>query len=665
MGAFYSNSIAGFIADNTPQIIGTLTQQAGAAGFYDQKHTQTLSWHDEITLLKSSFSQLIEIKPKAINWGILLEYPIARRQKRIDVVIVAEGIIIVIELKVGKVDYLSTDRDQVLDYCLDLRDFHFESRDKVIVPFLLATDGKPTLNSFFTNTEDKVQEIIITNGQNLAENLIKVINIWGDDKIDLNYEKWNESDYSPTPTIVEAAQALYAGKSVIEISQSHARKINLTKTSKAVVNAIKLARAKNEKIICFITGVPGAGKTLAGLNIAHDKELQGEGKSLATFLSGNAPLIKVLKKALSKDAYKKVKNDDSTAKQKETDRIISFIENAHGFLEEYFENKQKVPNNKIVIFDEAQRAWNADQSMKKFKRPYSEAEMIFEIMSRHADWAVIVALVGGGQEINVGEAGLPEWGKVIEQHFYHWKVYISPELKTGNHSTGNLTLFERSPTNVSIIENPDLHLSVSIRSYKAEKLSLWVSLVLDNNSVEANKIFNSDLTNYKIVLTRDLETAKNWLRSNCKGTRRMGLVATSGARRLLPYGFDIRMPLEEAEWFLNGRDDIRSSYFLELAATEYRIQGLELDWVGMCWDLDLRRKSDGWDFKTFSGTKWQKVEKLEKRQFYLNKYRVLLTRAREGMVIFIPPGDVKDNTRKPADYNAIADYLKQCGVKEI
>jgi hypothetical protein len=663
MGAFYSNSISEFIKDDESRIMGLLIVEEGV-DFYEHKNTQTFSWVDEIVLLKSSLAALIQQRPESSKLGILLEYPISRRQKRIDAVIVAYNLIIVLEFKVGKTTHSSGDKEQVLDYCLDLRDFHFESRDKIIIPFLLATEGKGIENHFVTK-EDFVQNIVIVNGSNLAGNIIQTIDKWGDTNQLYDYKKWNNSDYSPTPTIVEAARDLYAGKEVIEISQSHARKAKLAKTTKAVVDAIKLARKNNEKIICFITGVPGAGKTLAGLNIAHDKQLQGEGKPLATFISGNSPLIAVLKKALSNDAYKKIKKGDKSAKQKATDRIIAFIENTHSFLKAYFEDESKIPNNKIVIFDEAQRAWDAKQSKQKAKRDCSEAETIFRIMSRHDDWAVIVALVGGGQEINKGEAGLPEWGKVLQKSFSDWKVYISPELKIGNHSTGDLTLFKETPANLTIIENSDLHLDVSVRSYKAEKLSFWVSLVLNNNAIEARKVFVEDLKKYKIALTRDLDVAKNWLRNNCQGTRRMGLVATSGARRLMPYGFDIRMPLEEAEWFLNGRDDIRSSYFLELAATEYRIQGLELDWIGLCWDLDLRRANENWDFKSFSGTNWTMVKQTEKKQFYLNKYRVLLTRAREGMVIFIPPGDIKDNTRKPADYDAIADYLKQCGVNEI
>jgi hypothetical protein len=664
MGAFYSNSISGFLKDDTLKISGSLSHQAGLAGFHQQLHTQTLSWNDEIVILKSALQKLIDINLNASNWGILLEYPIARREKRIDAVIIANDIIIVLEFKVGKVEYLNSDKDQVLDYCLDLRDFHFESRDKIIVPVLLATEGKVGENKFLKNS-DLVQEIVIANSLNLTEVIIQIINKWGNANSLLDYKIWNESDYSPTPTIIEAAQNLYAGKSVVEISRSQAGKKNLTRTSNAVVDAIKMAKATNQKIICFITGVPGAGKTLAGLNIVHDKEFQGNEKSLATFLSGNGPLIKVLRNALSRDAHKKLQRSDTDAKKRETDRIISFIENVHRFLDHYFVDKDRIPNNKIVIFDEAQRAWNAEHSMRKFNRPYSESEMMLEIMDRHNDWAVIVALVGGGQEINTGEAGLPEWGKVIQQKFTDWKIYISPQLKIGNHSTGNLTLFEQSPTNLTIIENQDLHLDVSIRSYKAEELSRWVSLVLTNQTIEAKGIFNEKLTKYKIVITRDLEKAKQWLRSKCKGTRRMGLVASSGARRLRPYGLDVRLELEEAEWFLNGRDDVRSSYYLEIPATEFGIQGLELDWVGVCWDLDLKRNGQDWDFNAFKGTKWQKVSKAETKQFIINKYRVLLTRAREGMVIFIPNGDANDPTRPPAYYNDIADFLISCGVKQL
>ncbi|QHS55122.1 DUF2075 domain-containing protein [Mucilaginibacter sp. 14171R-50] len=664
MGAYYSNTIAGFLQESAKSILGTLTHQAGIAGFHQQLHTQTLSWDEEIDTLKYSFNKILAYNPLAGDFGILLEYPIARREKRIDAVIIANETIIVIEFKVGSNDYFNSDKEQLLDYCLDLRDFHFQSRGKNIIPILLATNGPSTENTYIENL-DSVKEILTANSNDLTDKLEVIFSRYCSNNEGLNFENWNNSDYSPTPTIIEAAQTLYAGKSVVEISRSHAGTKNLTKTSEAVVSAIKYAKANNEKIVCFITGVPGAGKTLAGLNIAHDKEFQDHEKSLATFLSGNGPLIKVLREALSRDAFKKLKVGDANAKKKETDRIISFIENVHRFLDHYFIEKERIPNNKIVIFDEAQRAWDQEHSMRKFQRPHSEAEMMLEIMGRHQDWSVIVALVGGGQEINTGEAGLSEWGRIIEEKFNDWKVYVSPQLATGNHSTGDLTLFNKYPTNVKVVENKDLHLEVSIRSYKAEELSKWVSLVLSNNSIEAKQLFEEKLSKYKIIITRDLDKAKTWLTSHCKGSRRMGLVASSGARRLRPYGLEVKLDFEEAAWFLNARTDIRSSYYLEIPATEFGVQGLELDWVGMCWDADLRRNRDEWDYNSFTGTTWKKVKQPEKQQYLINKYRVLLTRGREGMIIFVPPGSDDDITRRPTDYNSIAEYLKSCGIKEI
>ncbi|MGY3214088.1 DUF2075 domain-containing protein [Mucilaginibacter sp. HD30] len=663
MGAFYSNAVGRFINDDDELIIGALTIKAGLAGFHQQLHTQTLSWKEEISILKAAFVNAISQNPAIEDFAILLEYPIARREKRIDVVIIASDLIIVVEFKVGQIDYLSLDKEQLMDYCLDLRDFHFESRNRNIVPILLATNAKDEENEplEFENSISNMQIANVLNFAGVLQHTISNCSI--ENAID--YLKWNVSDYNPTPTIIEAAKTLYSGKSVVEISRSHARIKNLTRTSDAVIEAINAAKRNNEKIICFITGVPGAGKTLAGLNIAHHKAFQNKDGSIATFLSGNGPLVKVLKEALSRDAYKRAKLKDPKATKKSTGREISFIENVHNFISHYFEKADTVPNNRIVIFDEAQRAWNAEQSKRKFQRNFSEAEIMLEIMSRDTGWAAIVALVGGGQEINTGEAGLPEWGKVLKEKFNKWKVYISPQLKKGNHSTGDMTLFDQVPSNLEVIEEVDLHLDVSIRSYKAEQLSNWVNLVLTNEPFLAKELHDVALKNYKILLTRDLEQAKKWLRNQCKGSRRMGLVASSGARRLRPYGLDVKVPLEESEWFLNDRNDVRSSYYLETPATEFGVQGLELDWTGVCWDADLRRKGKSWDFNSFSGTRWTKTKASAAQTFTLNKYRVLLTRAREGMIIFVPPGDFEDPTRNPEWYDQIADYLISCGVRRL
>lgn len=659
MKAYYSNAISEFIADNTDNIIGKLTRESGLAGFHQLLHKQTASWGSEINLLKNSLIQITDIHKN----GILFEYPIARRSKRIDVIIVLNNIVIVIEFKDGKSTYDNIDEEQLIDYCLDLRDFHKESRNKTIIPIVLVPNG-PNKNNSIIESIDAVHDTLYANSNNLAGIISQIVRFDNTATIS-DYTCWELSDYQPTPTIIEAAQTLYSGKSVREITNSHAGKKNLNKTTDAVVQAVMHSKSNNKKVICFITGVPGAGKTLAGLNIAHHSELQSQGGSLATFLSGNAPLIKVLREALSRDSYNRKKNSGTTTKKKEHDRVIAFIENVHRFIDEYFSEKNKVPNNKVVVFDEAQRAWNSEQSKRKFNRDFSEPEMMFEIMNRHKDWAVIVALIGGGQEINTGEAGLREWGDNILSKYNDWEVFVSPELMTGNHSTGNLTLFETVPDDIAINKIQDLHLDVSIRAYKAEELSNWVNLLLQNRHQNAFDIFSDKLNEYHITITRSLPKAKEWLKNKCKGNRRMGLVASSGARRLIAEGLDVKSELDAANWFLNPRDDVRSSYYLELPATEFSIQGLELDWVGVCWDLDLRRSNSDWDFKAFKGTKWQSIKSEDKKVYLLNKYRVLLTRAREGMVIWVPQGDENDYTRPPKEYDKIFNYLKSCGIPEI
>jgi len=662
MAAFYKNSLGGFLDEDSHKIVGILTQQSGLAGFQQQLHTQTLSWADEISILKKSITKLISENQTASKWGILLEYPIARRAKRIDAVILTDKVI-VIEFKKGKTKYDAADKDQLIDYCLDLRDFHYQSKNKIIIPALLSEEAENN-ESKLSLVKDLVQETNYINSHTLTDFLVQVSDSVNEEAL-IDYNVWDASKYMPTPTIIEAAQVLFSSQSVEEISRSHADTKNLTKTTNAVVNAIKIAKENGEKIICFITGVPGAGKTLAGLNIAHHSEFQQHEKSLATFLSGNGPLIKVLREALTRDAVKRVKSTKQGTKKKEQERIIAFIENVHRFIDAYFFKKDEIPNNNIVIFDEAQRAWNAEHSKRKFNRDFSEPEMMLEIMDRHPDWAAVIALVGGGQEINTGEAGLREWGNNIVNKFSNWKVYISPELKQGDHSTGNLTLFETVPDKVSLVEDADLHLDVSIRSYKAQELSKWVHLVLSNEPHTAKQVFINSLTDYPIALTRNLDLAKAWLNRHSKGTRRMGLVASSGGRRLRAYGLDVKAELEEENWFLNDRSDVRSSFYLEVPATEFGIQGLELDWVGVCWDADLRRYQDNWEFKSFKGNHWRNVNGEEKKQYILNKYRVLLTRAREGMVIWIPEGDKEDQTRLPEFYDPIFEYLKSCGVPEL
>jgi DUF2075 family protein len=403
--------------------------------------------------------------------------------------------------------------------------------------------------------------------------------------------------------------------------------------------------------------VPGSGKTLAGLNIVHNHSLHDE--DLGVFLSGNGPLVKVLQEALARHNHATSSNSLREARR----QVRTFIHNVHHFLDDYFENGEKIPPDRVVIFDEAQRAWDREQSNRKFKRNISEPELMLEIMDRHADWAVIVALIGGGQEINTGEAGLGEWERAIKEKFSNWDVLISSELLSGN--IGIMEgIFNVIPKSLNVEKNPHLHLNVPLRSYRSELLAQFVEQLLSLDPVKTSTILK-DISKYPVYRTRSLDSARTWLKMKQRGTRRIGLVASSGARHLRAHGLDVTANLAVEEWFLNSKNDVRSSFSLETVCTEFGIQGLELDWTCVCWGGDFVPNDSGWSYFSFRGTKWQNVNQAIRKKYILNKYRVLLTRAREGMVIWVPEGDRKDSTRSPERYEAINNYLMACGIPEF
>ncbi len=668
MPAYYKDTLISHYQTSTDQIVGTLTREYGKYHL-DLKKQQTKTWSDTIEILKDFFNETKKNISGIENWRILYEFKIPRRAKRIDLVLLSDNIIFVLEVKNHQDKYYSSDIAQLEDYCLDLRDFHFESRDRLIIPILLCPDA-PEIQNNIIQIDDLVQNTIFSNKTCLPKIIKEINDLFGNKKNKINLLDWDNSNYNPTPTIIEMAQTLYSGQSVSEISRHGAD--NLTDTTNAVIKAIQQAQATNSKIICFITGVPGAGKTLAGLNIVHNREFQVDGKELGVFLSGNSPLVKVLSEALARDFAKRESETKSEAKR----RVKTFIYNVHEFIDDLYSDKAKIPESRVLIYDEAQRAWTKEHKKKKSNGEIteSEPEILFSIMNRLEGWGVIIALVGGGQEINTGEAGLREWGKSIEEKFNDWKVYISPELKYGDHSTGDITLFEKVPANVAIVESEYLHLKVSLRSYKAKELSQWVAMLLEGESEKAKNLHSNKLKHFPIFITRNLDIAKEWLKKKARGTRRTGLVASSGGRRLKAFGYDPFYGLrgdssqdELGAWYLNPAEDIRSSNFLEIIATEYAVQGLEIDWAGVFWDADLRRTNGNWSFKQFKGTNWQNVsdEQEQRKQFIINKYRVLLTRAREGMIIWVPIGDDADKTRLQKFYDETFNYLKSCGITEI
>lgn len=651
--AYYSASIEKFHRDTNDQILGELTRHHQFA----LEDLQRNAWISQIEILKDTLTDLP-------GCYLSFEYAIPRMGKRVDIVVLYQNVVFVIEFKVGERSYPKSAIEQTLDYAIDLKNFHEQSHCRSIVPILISTEADD-IDLIIDSYPDRVFFPIKSNKTNFASH-IKVISNKIQEKNSLNPIEWFESVYKPTPTIIEAAKALYKGHNVKEISRSDSGAINLGATSDVIASIIDSSKEQNKKSICFITGVPGAGKTLAGLNIANERHNIDEGEH-AVFLSGNGPLVEVLQEALARNEVAEKKGtSQQITKNQALAETKAFIQNIHHFRDDALQNK-KPPIERVAVFDEAQRAWTLEQTSSFMSRKkgiqgfhMSEPEFLISVLDRHDDWAIIICLIGGGQEINTGEAGLPEWFSAIQKDYSHWNVYVSNKLTDIEYTNGD-NIYSSLTDKQLTIKN-ELHLSVSVRSYRSENLSAFVKAFLDNNLQEAKSIYAQLKNDYPIVVTRNIETAKQWLRSKARGGEGLGITASSGSYRLKPYGIHVKSSIDPKTWFLNDNDDVRSSGFLEDAATEFDIQGLELDWTCVAWDANLRKQDSGWEFKNFRGTEWQKINDEVRKRYLLNTYRVLLTRARQGMIIFVPAGDKSDRTRKPEFYNPVFDYFLQCGV---
>lgn len=645
--SFYSKDISSFLQESKDEILGQLS----ANNQFELTLEQKGAWIEQIEILHAVLESFI-------GGRVLFEYKIPRMGKRCDVVILYKDIVFVLEFKCGSSRYDRASINQAVDYALDLKNFHLQSHELKIVPILVATKANhENVNIDFA--KDKICKPILSNGSNLDEIITATVG----EGAEINAEQWEESEYRPTPTIIEAAKVLYSDHSVEDISRNDATAINLKATSDRVNSIIRDSQRKKRKSICFITGVPGAGKTLAGLNIANG--LLDSGKlTNSTFLSGNGPLVAVLRRALAQD--RKLRFGETLS---QAERVTeTFIQNIHHFRDDHLD-EERIPSENVVIFDEAQRAWNKEQASdfmarKRGLRDFnkSEPEFLISVMNRLPEWAVIVCLVGGGQEINKGEAGLPEWLKAIK-HYEDWDCYVSSEIE-------NQISYTKGQSVSELLERKfhsehSLHLGVSMRSFRSEKVSHFVNSLIGNDSESASLQYEEVAKSYPIVLTRNIEIAKAWVKNKRRGSERIGILASSSAKRLAPYGIQINLESKPEQWFLAGDDDIRSSNFLEFPASQFIVQGLELDWVIVGWDGDLRYNDVNWSHYDFKGTAWQKMRKLEKQVYLENTYRVLLTRARQGLIIFIPEGDDSDFTRKHEYYDETYKYLLNCGLEEI
>ena len=704
----YYDSFINFVNENEMSILGMLNDNYHG----DALTTTREAWKGEIRIMQRLLSRLQDR-----NGQIVFEYDIPRLGKRIDVVLLYKGIVFCLEFKVGESKILEADIDQVLDYALDLKNFHKFSEDKIIAPILIATNYKNhSIEIKGSVYDDGVINPLITGENGLFELITKVIDRHPYE-MPIN-ENWIISPYSPTPTIIEAARSLYENHSVEDITRHEADKVSTDRTIAYVLNVINKSKRDQKKSICFVTGVPGAGKTLVGLDVAIKQTYQGNNEPVkdegAVYLSGNGPLVAVLTEALARDNIKKCRERNEKKNKSDAEREVrKSIQMIHRYRDNMLAKiRNPVENGKleidpekavrlekagfgevehVAIFDEAQRSWTHERLAAYLKRggtygnklkvpnfPMSEAAFLIWSLDQREDWATIICLVGGGQEINTGEAGISEWIKALNQHFSHWNVYISPKLTEAEYAEGKVNELLKDNKNVTYAE--DLHLAVSLRSFRAEKVSGFVHSLLSFDG-NAKDLYQEIKDNYPIVLTRDMAKARRWLRNHVRGTERTGVLVTKEAARFKPQAIQILPSGDEnaVHWFLEDKSDTRSSNYLEDAATEIQVQGLELDYTCVLWDADMRYENGDWHFYTFNGnTKWNEQtpsteSKRELRKYMLNAYRVLLTRARIGMIICVPEGNAnktatgfwEDSTRLPEFYDGTYRYLKSIGIEEI
>ena len=704
----YHDSFINFVNENEMSILGMLNDNYHG----DALTTTREAWKGEIRIMQRLLSRLQDR-----NGQIVFEYDIPRLGKRIDVVLLYKGIVFCLEFKVGESKILEADIDQVLDYALDLKNFHKFSEDKIIAPILVATNYKNHSTEIKGSVyDDGVINPLITGENGLFELITKVIDRHPYE-MPIN-ENWIISPYAPTPTIIEAARSLYENHSVEDITRHEADKVSTDRTIAYVLNVINKSKRDQKKSICFVTGVPGAGKTLVGLDVAIKQTYQGNNEPVkeegAVYLSGNGPLVAVLTEALARDNIKKCRERNEKKNKSDAEREVrKSIQMIHRYRDNMLAKiRNPVENGKleidpekavrlekagfgevehVAIFDEAQRSWTHERLAAYLKRggtygnklkvpnfPMSEAAFLIWSLDQREDWATIICLVGGGQEINTGEAGISEWIKALNQHFSHWNVYISPKLTEAEYAEGKVNELLKDNKNVTYAE--DLHLAVSLRSFRAEKVSGFVHSLLSFDG-NAKDLYQEIKDNYPIVLTRDMAKARRWLRNHVRGTERTGVLVTKEAARFKPQAIQILPSGDEnaVHWFLEDKSDTRSSNYLEDAATEIQVQGLELDYTCVLWDADMRYENGDWHFYTFNGnTKWNEQtpsteSKRELRKYMLNAYRVLLTRARIGMIICVPEGNAnktatgfwEDSTRLPEFYDGTYRYLKSIGIEEI
>lgn len=672
MPAYYRASFKSFLNTKDSEIIAQLTTAYAKDGYVSQYTSATTAWTLTLPALRQEFNKLLSIAPQGSMWQLLLEYPLYRLRRRIDAVVISPLAVIVIELKTAANTFDAADKRQVVEYAQDLRDFHAGSRELHLSPVLWAIESVATATVNVPAVRVAgVGELSLVGKEGMADALLGLAGTRGfdtEEQSDARGQQWNRSSYDPVPSVIDAAIALFAGHGVREIAIAGAK--NLSEAADTVLSIIANSRKQSEHAVVFLIGAPGAGKTLAGLNIVHtaiDRALMKKGD--VVYLSGNTPLVVVLREALAQDKYRRDRATGTSSTIRDARAFTrTTIQHINDFLQEYVRGTEDPPAGHVIVFDEAQRAWDAKQGKEKFGRDASEPRLVLNTMARHLDWSVTVCLVGTGQEINDGEEGLAGWAEAIDCMITaggsRWKVYGSATVFGETRTAQTLG---KMRSELTVCRDEALRLDIPMRSFRSPKFGEWIEALLRSELDKAKLI--SQQQDYPLQLTRSLSSAKTWLERATRGERRMGLLASSGARRLRADGLGEVLNATDgssiAHWYLNPPGDIRSSYALEVPANEYTSQGLELDYACLCWGGDLVRRNSSWSARRLSGNRWNNVADPKGALYVLNSYRVLLSRAREGLVIWVPQGVENDHTRQPEELDQVAQALLDAGFQML
>ena len=650
--AYYYNSISGFIQDSPESIVGLLVR-----GSFEINKEQSDAWENQIRELQK------RLQNYNMEGNIIFEYDIVRLGKRVDVILLIRHMVFLLEFKNGKRVFTAQDAQQAEDYAIDIKNFHKESENLYVCPILIATDADPYPKAQSDGCyQDKQIFLQRENIDTLVPKIYELSQKYGDDE-EFDFQKWFDSQYYPTPTIISAAVEAYSSRHLSEIARSEAGQDDINKCEEKINEVISYAKTNRKKCVCFVTGVPGAGKTLVGLDVVA-KNLDSDEDDLSVYISGNGPLVDVLREALirSVKAQKRLNRETEAA-------INALIQSSFAFKRDNASHQRPTAEN-ILIFDEAQRVWNQEKMARKHKNPamaVSEPHLLFSIMDHHEDWAVMICLVGLGQDIYDGEVGINEWFRCGIEEFTDWELFYSPDIFTQVEDKNVDVEMVKSCSRCHAVNG--LHLKTSIRSFRADKQCQFVDSLLENSPEKTKEIYSLIADKYPVYITRDYSKAKKWVRGQVRGSQRCGILACSSAQRLKPEGIYVLTDIDVKNWFLAPSKDLRSSNMLEVVASEFKVQGLEIDWAVVCWDADLRRNNEStdWDYYSFRGTKWMHRNRPELQRYLLNSYRVLLTRARQGMVIFIPNGvePEEDSTRNKSYYDGIYEYLISCGIEEL